>query len=165
MKKQFYIFLDIDGVLWSAPYIIREIDRGNIKRGLIKDLEPKCVDALNYFIKCLDKVYDVRLVISSSWRYHMESTIKTLKKYGLEYSKEIDRTIISKDTSKRGLEIKEYLSNKDNYEFVIIDDEMFDYNKEFNIDNIIKTDLYKDALTLELVKNHLNKIKLNINKR
>lgn len=153
--KEFYIFLDIDGVLWDWPYLKKGMNEGRIKRGgIIEDLKPESIEALNYLIEKLSIKYDVKLVISSSWRFNMERTLEIIKKAGLNYNKPIDRTIIN--FQNRGIQIKEYLKDKVNYDYVIIDDEDFDFNEHFQKEKIIKTDVMKGALSIKLVDNFLN---------
>ena len=153
--KEFYIFLDIDGVLWDWPYLKKGMNEGRIKRGgIIEDLKPESIEALNYLIEKLSIKYDVKLIISSSWRFNMERTLEIIKKAGLNYNKPIDRTIIN--FQRRGIQIKEYLKDKVNYDYVIIDDEDFDFNEHFQKEKIIKTDVMKGALSIKLVDNFLN---------
>ena len=154
--KNFYIFLDIDGVLYDWDYIIKEVNSGRMKRGgLITKFKPESMRALNYLINKLSEYYNVRLVISSTWRSDLPFAIKVLKDNGLNYDKKIDCTPIS-DPSKRGEQILEYLKYKQNYKFVILDDEMFDFKNHFNINNIIKTEMFHSALSMKEVCNFLN---------
>ena len=162
--KKFFIFLDIDGVLWDWPYMKKEIDEGRIRRGgIIQHLKPESIEALNYLIKELEANYEVNLVISSTWRYNMNKTIEILKRSGLKYEKEITKTEINFEA--RGIQIKEYLKDKDNYEFVIIDDELHDFKLHFDKDRIIKTDVMKGALSKEMINKYLNKKKSVKNKK
>ena len=63
--EKFYIFLDIDGVLYDWVFIKNEINQGRIKMGgLIRHFNPQSIYALNYLIDGLNKLYDVNLVIS-----------------------------------------------------------------------------------------------------
>ena len=67
--KKFYLFLDIDGVLWDWAYLKKEIAEGRIKKGGIAgNFKPESINSLNYLIRRLSEKYDVKLVISSSWR-------------------------------------------------------------------------------------------------
>lgn len=162
--KKFYLFLDIDGVLWDWPYLKKEIDEGRIQRGgIIRNLKPESIDSLNYLIDKLSSCYDVELVISSSWRYDMKETLKILKNAGLKYDKAVDRTVINFE--RRGLQIKEYLKDKTNYDFVIIDDEMHDFEDVFEKGNIIKTDVMEGALSKDIVNKYLKKKDLFLNKK
>lgn len=157
MKTKFYIFLDIDGVMYDWDYIITQVNSGRIKMGgQLNEFKPNSVNALNYLISQLNKTYDVKLVISSTWRSHMPSTIKVLKDNGLIYSNEFERTPFG-DPSKRGEQILEFLKHKQNYKFVIIDDEMFDYKKYFDSKSIIKTEMFHSALSMKDVCDFLNR--------
>lgn len=148
MKKNFYIFLDIDGVLYDWDYIITEMDSGRMKKGsFINKFKPESMMALNYLIEKLSVVYEVQLVISSTWRSNLPFTIKTLKDNGLKYNKKIDATPIW-DPAKRGEQILSYLIDKQcKKEFVVIDDEMFDFPLYFDKKNIIKTEMFHSALS------------------
>lgn len=158
--KNFYIFLDIDGVLYDWDYIIAETDAGKREKGgLILEFKPESVFALNLLINELQKCYNVGLVISSSWRSNLPFTIQTLKNNGLIYNEKIDRTPIY-DPSKRGEQILDYLADKSNYDFVIIDDESFDYKKFFEKEKIIKCEAFHSALSIKMVKDFLSKLNI-----
>ena len=163
MKEKFYVFLDIDGVLYDWPFINSQKRKG----GAIKEFKPESMQALNYLIENLEKKYDVELVLSSTWRYDLPKAKYTLKANGLKYNKEILPTIISPNPSERGREIWYFLTyqgkdSKTFKNFVILDDEDFDYHKIFEKDNIIKTSIYDGALSLKQVKDFLQK-QYNIN--
>ena len=50
--KNFYIFLDIDGVMYDWDWIIAETNAGKMTRGeAIKKFKPESVNALNYLIQ------------------------------------------------------------------------------------------------------------------
>ena len=155
--KNFYIFLDIDGVMYDCDYIIAEIESGRMERGgFIRKFKPESVQALNLLIEELEKYYDVRLIISSTWRANMPFTAKILKNNGLEYNKEMERTPIY-NPSKRGEQILDYLQDKENFDFVIIDDEMFDFKKFFKQEKIIKCEMFHSALSIKMVRDFLNR--------
>lgn len=154
--KNFYLFLDIDGVLYDWDYIIAEVNAGRMKRGaFIRKFKPESMKALNYLIEELQKRYFVQLVISSTWRGNLEFTTKTLKENGLQYNLDLHATPIT-DPIERGKQILMYLSDKTNYDFLIIDDENFDFNKYFNPNKIIKTEMFHNALSLKQVKRYLD---------
>ena len=157
--KNFYVFLDIDGVMYDWDYITEEINAGRVKRGgIVKKLKPESVNALNYLVSNLEKRYNTQIVISSTWRNNLERAAEILKANGFECKNEITGTPISLSPEKRGEEILEFLKEKQNYDFVIIDDEMFDFKKHFSEDKIIKCEIYHSALSLGKVKNYLNKM-------
>lgn len=154
--KNFYLFLDIDGVLYDWDYIIAEVNAGRMKRGaFIRKFKPESMKALNYLIEKLQKRYFVQLVISSTWRGNLEFTTKTLKENGLQYNLDLHATPIT-DPIERGKQILMYLSDKTNYDFLIIDDENFDFNKYFNPNKIIKTEMFHNSLSLKQVKRYLD---------
>ena len=157
--KNFYIFLDIDGVLYDSDYIVREMDSGRMKKGsFICKFKPESMQALNLLIKNLKINYNVNLIISSTWRANMSFTTKTLYDNGLIFDGNIDRTPIY-DPSRRGEQILDFLKDKENFDFVIIDDEMFDFKKYFSNEKIIKCDMFYSSLSLEMVENFLNLMK------
>lgn len=82
---------------------------------------------------------------------------KILKDNGLIYNKLIERTPIY-DPAKRGEQILDCLDDKSNFDFIIIEDEMFDYRKFFNQDKIIKCKMFHFALSIPMVNNFLSKI-------
>ena len=156
--KNFYVFLDIDGVLYDWEYLISEIKNGRMKKGkLIRKFKPESMEALNLLLRKLEKNYNVSLVISSTWRRDMPFAIETLKANGLEYDKEFTRTPFS-NPAQRGKQILEYLSDKENFDFLIIDDEMFDFKKFFCKDKIIKCDMFHSALSITMVSDFLSKV-------
>ena len=159
MKKNFYIFLDIDGVLYDWEYIKTLIRDGKIKKGgKITAFKPESIEALNYLIEKKSKDFNVNLVISSTWRHYMDSIIEKLNLAGLRYNGEFTRTPISGNPKQRGFEIKRYLSDKMNFDYVIIDDEICDYYKYFEPHKIIKTELYEHALDKEMIDTYLSKV-------
>lgn len=156
--KKFYVFLDIDGVLWDWNYLLKN----NIKSsGIISTFCPESIDALNYLIETLLQEYKPELVISSTWRHDMLQTVSALKKNGYNIKAcRILSTEISKTPDKRALEILSYLkSRKETENFVIIDDEWFDFKQHFDISHIIKTDMFKGGLDRQKVDNFLKLFK------
>ena len=151
MKKKFYVFLDIDGVLYDWNYI-KSLGPEHWG-GVIVDFDPKSIEALNYLIAQLKKEYDVELVISSTWRSNMERTMQILINHGLKTEDLfISRTRNSTNPRYRGREIMDYLENKrDKENYVIIDDETFDFKEYFHDTRIIKTDIFISGLKREMV--------------
>ena len=90
MKENFYIFIDVDGVLWDWPYIKRLTHLGLREMGgLIENFNPKSIAALNYLIYKLSKVYNVDLVISSTRRDKMRKLLSLLHKEGRNIIKKL----------------------------------------------------------------------------
>lgn len=159
-KTNFYLFLDIDGVMSDWDYIISEVEAGRLKRGQsIKTFKPESVEALNYLITEISKDYNFKLVISSTWRIDMEETKDVFKKHNILCSDELDKTPRFFNPKHRSKEILQYLKehnfNKDKDDFVIIDDETFDFGKYFPPEKFIKTEIYHNALSMDMVKKYL----------
>lgn len=159
MKDNFYIFLDIDGVLWDWKFLL---DKIKAKETLLTDFKfkPESVDALNYLIYCIDDKYDAKLVISSTWRADMFLTKSALYKNGLIYNKEMESTPVLPLSipKKRGSEIRRFLEQKNEMEnYVVIDNNEFDFAKTLNMDKFIKTNGKYESLTYDLVDKFLEK--------
>ena len=74
-RENFYLFLDVDGVLWDWKWRIEMIKEGKIKKGgLITNFNPKSVHALNTLIEYLNENYNCKIVISSTWRFRKNMT-------------------------------------------------------------------------------------------
>lgn len=152
--EKFYVFLDIDGVLWDWKYQKEFLKQNPHLHGrFVNKFDPKCIDALNFLLKELSKKYNVQLVISSTWRLEFEKAISSLLNQGLLFNKKILATPIMKHD--RQLEIETFLQDKPNKNnFVILDDDCncldFDQNK------IIKTNIENNSLSKEMVRNFLN---------
>lgn len=155
MKDKFYIFLDIDGVLYDWNFIIKNGDK---KSGTIKNFNPKSIEALNFLIEKLQYTYNVEIVITSTWRINMQKTIEILLNNGLNKTIKINSTEISNYPQNRELEILNYLQNNSCKNFVIIDDEMFDFDKYFNKNHIIKTNIFNLSLNKEMVLKYLKNL-------
>lgn len=155
MKDKFYIFLDIDGVLYDWDFILKKAIK---KSGTIKDFNPKSINALNFLIEKLSKSFNVEIVITSTWRINMQKTIEILLNNGLNKTIKINSTEISNNPQNRELEILNYLQNNTCENFVIIDDEMFDFDKYFNKNHIINTNIFNLSLNKEMVLKYLKNL-------
>lgn len=155
-KENFYIFLDIDGVLWDWKWRMNQIKEGKIEnRAFAVEFNPESIQALNFFISELEKNYNCKLVISSTWRNDMQMTESVLQANGLKYSGELNATPISENPKNRGNEILAFLGSSKTENFVIIDDESFDFKQKFSKDKIIKTSLQDKSLTKKEVEEWL----------
>lgn len=153
MKDKFYIFLDIDGVLWDWDFRKKEIDQGKIKKGgMIKDFNPESIKALNFLISEINKNFNCFLVISSTWRLDMKDTIEILNENGLDYHNEFLKTDFSLTPEKRGEREILPMTEDLNGNYCIIDDENFDYKQIFPQNKIIKTNIENSSLSLNQTK-------------
>lgn len=156
--KQFYIFLDIDGVLWDWQWRVKQIKNGKILRGTnITQFNPESVYALNILISELNKTYSCSLVISSTWRTFMDITKQTLIKNNVKLPKEVLRTNVP-ISQNRGVEILNFLNAHPTDNYIIIDDETKDIEKYFPQEKIIKTNIKNKSLRLSQVKKMLESI-------
>lgn len=156
--KKFFIFLDIDGVMYDWDYIKSEVDGGNSEARSLKKFKPESIDALNLLMDTLRQTHKVQLVISSTWR---DNAIIPLYRNGAHLKGAIHSTPRSYNPEFRALEIISYLEkwhlNEGDYDFVVIDDEYFDFKKYFIDDQIIKTEMFHNALSIKQVQEFLAK--------
>ena len=154
MREKFYVFLDIDGVMYDWDYL-KSLGRKSF--GIIKTFNPDSVQALNYLLETLNNSYDTELVISSTWRRDMLDTVKTLKDNGVKMNlRRVFSTPIFNESKTRGEEILSYLSKRqDNQNYVIIDDETCDIEPHFSKDRIIKTNIFTSSLKKSMVDKFL----------
>lgn len=173
--KDFYIFLDVDGVLCSWTWIIHFYH--NIKESdyYEKYLSPNNVKVLDNFLTKLrlHNLKPVIVVASTAWRDDEDiiKLEKTLKRYGLNYSDTFKRTT----TQEGGDRLNQVLKYIDDYNeenptkpiknnFVIVDDET--KNMQGRIDEkfiITATGVYKDGLTDENINNYFKNHFANLN--
>ena len=146
------IFLDIDGVLNSVEFAERHYKETGKRLFMFDLLDPFAVDSMKKF---LDKHPDIRLVISSSWRYgNVHDTVDFFRSNGMRPLADYVIGDTPRSYSReRGKEIQWFLEH-------IGTDVMGD----FIIDNDIKVDRYvivddEDFDMLDFQKeNHLVKI-------
>ena len=157
--KRFFIFLDIDGVMYDWDYIVKEVDSGKTELRDLKHYKPESVQALNYLMEELRKDHRVKLVISSTMRRQLADITRILYNNGVKLKGAVDATLVSNHQEFRALEIISYLETRtfdnEDYGLVVIDDEYFDFKKYFTQDQIIKTEMFHSALSMDMVKNFL----------
>lgn len=157
-KIKFYIFLDIDGVLWDWKRRKQAIENGIIKSKYdIVEFNNESVSALNYLIKKLGEIYQPQLVLSSTWRHDFEKAKTALEQNGIKIQNKLLATPISSSPQKRGEEILKFLKKNPKGEFIIIDDESFDFEKHFSANKIIKTSITDCGLTKKHISNWIDK--------
>lgn len=126
------IFLDIDGVLNTHNYFMKQVENNNGK--INSDFQLNfCPESLINLKKIVEST-DAKIVISSTWRgsadvsYHSpirkywKAIIKNLGSVGL-HNKIIGTTPLLEEPSIRGREITEWLKNNKVDNFVILDDD------------------------------------------
>lgn len=156
MKEKFYVFLDIDGVLNDLQYM-QSLDKKQM--GIVK-VNPRSVDALNYLVEKLSVRYDVEIVVSSTWRSNMIETLVTLVNNGFKKENvSVTRTGDFFTPHYRGREILKYLENKKNNDnYVVIDDETFDFKECIPIRKVIKTSFYTGGLDKKMIDSFFEKL-------
>lgn len=158
MKENFYVFLDIDGVLWDEQFIDKLIKNDVRERendSLSNYFKPSSMDALNFLIDNLKQNFEVVLVISSTRRIDMPKITEQLKSNGLIEVSKIDRTAVSLDMFEmdRGLEIINYLVKHNNSKnYCVIDDEVNDITPYIEKEHIIKTSDQKALHQKQVIK-------------
>lgn len=156
--QNFYIFLDIDGVMWDFKSLRQE------KKSLIRTLisgavSEQSLDALHYLINILKQNYNPVLVISSERRRNLYKVKKLLREDLLNC--EFDTTDLQKFKS-RGKLVKEYLQKvQEEINFLIIDDFIGTYKNHFDMKKVLKTSLLGGGLSKEIINKHLGLAKNN----
>lgn len=160
MREDFYIFLDIDGVMFDWKY---RLSSGKKLGGVIKDFNPESVKSLNFLCNTLSGLFNTNVVITSTWKQHWDSLLEAFDSNGVDLSRvNLSKTITREDPKYRGREIVEYLGEDyRNANFVIIDDEMFDYKKYFDCSDIIKTNMQDSSLNMDMVTAFLDSKGIN----
>jgi len=161
IEKEHFLFLDIDGVLNinSRSYTTA------VKQKYL--IEPHLVDRLNYLCEQTSKdklVYNpLDIVISSSWRNHMEELQKQLEKSGFEYwNRVVGRTTTSPNIFHRGEQIWHWLEQKYecplpgiDFSLFIVDDEMHDierYYQSMYLYHVEPTVGLSDSIVQKIIK-------------
>ena len=132
------IFLDIDGVLNNENYITKCYRKHKKAMHMFHaPFDPKNLNNLMKLCKYIEKnKFNVHIILSSTWRLDKEAIIiinARLAEYGLKLFDKTKNISIGK----RGLEIKDYMSDKKEG-FIILDDDDFDINPYYN-DHLVHT--------------------------
>lgn len=161
MKERFYVFLDIDGVLWDWKNVKNLFNRAIKPMGALPDatFNPESMQALNHLLNKLSDHYEPFLVITSKWRTELNETVNALYYNDLIFSGAIDSTSLLKGMP-RGIEIQQYLLNHDNSKnYVVIDDSNTTGIPYFlDLDKFIKTSMFH-ALDKQQIDSYLNTLK------
>lgn len=158
--ENFYVFLDIDGVMYDWKWILSQSKKG----GRLDRFKPESVFALNYLLDILSHDFKTQLVISSTWRHDMIDTRDTLINNGVKLDNvSLSATPISNTPLFRGREILDYLNGDIDCNYIIIDDELCDIPKYFSVSRVIKTNMQDSALNIDMVKCCLEKNNISYN--
>lgn len=140
------VFLDFDGVINTIQIYKEQSERNDriSAKGYFFDMcnsSKKRVSNMQAVI-WLDKIchdYDLKIVISSTWRINYKDSVEALYNSGL--SKDIDVVGYTPwDNDSRGSQIKKYLSeHKEIKDFIILDD---DSDMDDLINHLIQTNTY-----------------------
>lgn len=127
-KKDFYIFLDFDGVFNYFKWVLYAQNNDLYEENSLYI----CPDNMVVFNRILNEVrlnnFLPKIVISSDRRFaQMEELIEQLNKFGVDYKGNYDRTSYIAAGERRGFDIIQYL-NKLNIkdDFIVIDDNVED---------------------------------------
>ena len=126
MSNLVYIFLDIDGVLNSFQYLEYCYKRHHKPMSMNHTpFDPNCLENLMILVQTIERNdCIVQIILSSTWRLSnidYEIVNARLAEYGLRLEGKTPRI-----EQQRGLEIKEFLKDKNYLNYIILDDESFD---------------------------------------
>jgi hypothetical protein len=149
--KNKYLFLDFDGVLNSDNYA--KFYQSPHYTPDLENIDPNAVEILN---KIVEKNPKLNIVISSTWRlrFSLDELKDGLKAKGFKFTEQITGITPHLSNKKRDDEILEFLKDKTNYSFVVIDDGT---DLEKVKDNLIQTQM-ADGLTIQHLSNILKLI-------
>lgn len=156
------LFLDFDGVI----------------NGYIRDRYTYCItvpipsgcklyyasiSCMKYFINLIElcKKYNYKIVVSSSWRIgNSVEDFNTAFNEMLQVLERTDEIFIGNTAScygieTRGMEIKNYIETFKVKNYIIVDDEDFDYEEHFNL----KKDFVKTDGAFGLRKQNINRLR------
>ncbi len=141
--EEVYLFLDIDGVLnrrsdWDKKFY----------------MNPECLQAFDELINKLHKKYDLRIILSSTWRFAMsndesDSVLLPLNTVLHKYNLGIYGSTV-KSNKTRQEEIEYYIRRNGVNKYVILDDDASLFPDRSRI-NIYLTD-YKTGLSSREVR-------------
>lgn len=151
------LFLDIDGVLNSQDFFINRWEDKNYDHNAISaDIDPLTVENLNYL---LDNLEGYSIILSSSWRVlGLDRTNKALQDKGFKhtiYYKTLRLSYRNGNLS-RGDEIMDFVRKFQVEEFLVLDDESFNYEHTIPHNLFFKTSFYEKGLTREICRDIIN---------
>jgi len=144
------IFLDIDGVLNSLPFLKKKAEEykdGVWDSNNLDMIDPLAVNLLNQLVQDTG----ANIVVSSSWRigYTVVYLQNILMASGLEHPERIIGTTSSQTHKDRGFEISLWLQQVSVDSFVVLDD---DSDMTGVMDNLVQTSLDKGLTQQDIDK-------------
>lgn len=135
-KKDFYIFLDHDGVFNYWRYIFRAEKLKLEEKGFSREFCPANLKVFNKILKELrENNFEPKIVITSDRRDEkMQEFVNNFKKFGIDYNGEYDQT--GKKELYKMYEIATYAGKHNigiNDNFIIIDDYANDMKRHYSL--------------------------------
>ncbi|MGD9901507.1 MAG: HAD domain-containing protein [Spirochaetales bacterium] len=136
-KKDFYIFLDHDGVFNFWRWIISAKEHKLGEKGFSYEFCPANLKVFNKILQTLrENNFNPKIVITSGRRDEkMQEFVSNFKKFGIDYDGEYDRT--GGTQLYKMYEIATYAGRHNigmNDSFVIIDDEVNEMRRHYDLD-------------------------------
>lgn len=165
MHKKYFVFLDIDGVLTSSRVHVAH----NAYYEMWHRFDPVAVD----FFNKIHDTYNVEFVLMSTWKnyldvddHNIEHWVKSAfansgfrGKFANYWKTDPHETWVNKSNYNRAHEVKEYLEEygQDVEDFLLFDDNDYDFNKVLGKKRFVKTDP-ENGLLYKHMKNALSVI-------
>ena len=156
------IFLDIDGVLNTSYSRQKNVSVDEFR--------------LPYLAEIVKRT-NAKIVLTSTWRYNLKRTVfgfkafsnstKTLLNLLKKHNLKINDTLPDTPNDQRALDIANYVKNNKITNFLILDDEVFDYNSHNLSSHLLQTTFHdvteeQSGLTEDMVKSACQIIENNI---
>ena len=124
MKESLYLFLDMDGVLNTPSWGMFVYMHDSKPRDHERELDPRSLGLFNHMCKEINRYWDLKIIISSTWRGGIDS-LKELQEKFLSYG--IAQAVsgcTGPHMDTRGEEIAEFIKECPKItNYIILDDE------------------------------------------